>query len=627
MDKIAVLDFGGQYAHLIANRIRRLGVLAEILVPQNLVDPTTELKNFRGIILSGGPQSVLEKGAPTVDPAIFELKKPVLGICYGLQLLVHSLGGKVKKAGGGEFGKSTLRLASLAQGRKSKLLTEIPKTSTAWMSHGDEVIALPDGFEKIASTEDCEFAAIEGIVSGEQRVLKKNKKGKLPTADCQLPTVFGTQFHPEVAHTEFGEKILKNFLKITAAKKSWTIDQFLKTEISRIKKQVGRRKVFMLVSGGVDSAVGFALLERALGKKNVFGLMIDHGLLRKNEAEEVHKSLKKAGFENLKIINESGHFLAALKNITDPEEKRRVIGRVFLKVQRKALKRLRFNPREWLLGQGTIYPDTIESAGTANADKIKTHHNRVPEIEAMIEKNLVVEPLAQLYKDEVREVGKKLKLPKSLINRHPFPGPGLGVRILCGESEKPKTTNKIETEIHRKWKIKGKVLPVRSVGVQGDARSYAHPLALFTAIRDFEKLDEIATWTVNKFSEINRVVLCLNSAKAPRIFQTRFTKLTCSRIDLAREADAIVNKILISKKLYSKVWQFPVVLASVFEFEKEGEAVILRPINSEEAMTANFARLPKSFLNEVTKKLMKLDGVENVFLDITNKPPATIEWE
>jgi len=605
VDKIAVLDFGGQYAHLIANRIRRLGVLAEILIPQNLVDPAEELKNFRGIILSGGPQSVLGEDAPTIDSAIFESKKPILGICYGLQLLVKKLEGKVKKVRGGEFGKSTLRLASLARGAKSKLFTGVPKASVAWMSHGDEVVELPVGFKKIASTEDCEFAAIED--SAKQ--------------------IFGVQFHPEVVHTKFGEKIFKNFLKITRAKKSWTMDQFLKTEISHIKKQVGKRKVFMLVSGGVDSAVGFALLEKALGKKNIFGLMVDHGLLRKNEAEKVHKSLKKAGFKNLKIINESKHFLAALKNITDPEEKRRVIGRVFLKVQRKALKRLRFNPREWLLGQGTIYPDTIESAGTANADKIKTHHNRVPEIEAMIEKNLVIEPLAQLYKDEVREVGKKLKLPKNLIERHPFPGPGLGVRIICGESKNPKIKNKIETELNRKWRTKGKVLPIRSVGVQGDSRSYAYPVALFTASRDFEKLDEIATWLVNKYSEINRVVLCLNSTKAPRVFQTCFTKLTCSRIDLAREADEIVNKALISKKLYSKVWQFPVVLAPVFEPEKEGEAVILRPINSEEAMTANFARLPKSFLNGVTKRLMKLDGVENVFLDITNKPPATIEWE
>ena len=598
MDKIAVLDFGGQYAHLIANRIRRLGVFAEIIIPQNLVDPISELKNYSGIILSGGPQSVFDKNSPRVDAAIFEIGKPILGICFGLQFLVDALGGTVKKAAGGEFGSAKLKISG-----KSKLFDKIPKSSTAWMSHGDEVKKLPAGFEKIASTADCEFAAIEN-------------------SDRQI---FGVQFHPEVRHTEFGEKILANFLKITGAKKSWDLDKFLKSEIQKIKKQVGKKKVFLLVSGGVDSTVAFALLEKALGKKNVFGLMIDTGLLRKNEAAEVHASLKKAGFENLKITNESGHFAAALRNITEPEEKRRVIGRVFLKVQRKILKKLRFNPREWLLGQGTIYPDTIESAGTANSDKIKTHHNRVPEIEKMIEQNLLVEPLAELYKDEVREVGRKLKLPKNLIERHPFPGPGLGVRILCGLSEKPKTTNKIETEIFRKWKIRGKVLPLRSVGVQGDHRTFAHPVAIFTASRDFDKLSAIATWIVNKFPEINRVVLGLDIAKSPRIFLTSSAKLTNSRVELAREADAIVNSTLVAQKLYSAVWQFPVVLAPVFE--NSGEVIILRPINSDEAMTANCANLPKTFFTAVVKKMQKLDGVEHIFLDLTSKPPGTIEWE
>ena len=598
MDKIAVLDFGGQYSHLIANRIRRAGVFAEIILPQNLVDPVAELKNYSGIILSGGPQSVLDKNSPRVDSEIFEIGKPILGICFGLQFIVHSLGGKVKKAAGGEFGESKLKISG-----KSKLFDKIPKSSTAWMSHGDEVVELPDGFAKIALTADCEFAAIED--SARQ--------------------IFGVQFHPEVRHTEFGEKILANFLRISGAKKSWDLDKFLKSEITKIKKQVGKKKVFLLVSGGVDSTVAFALLEKALGKKRVFGLMIDTGLLRKNESEEVHASLRKAGFENLKIANESGHFAAALRNITDPEEKRRVIGRVFLKVQRKILKRLRFNPREWLLGQGTIYPDTIESAGTKNSVKIKTHHNRVPEIEKMIEQNLLVEPLAGLYKDEVRELGRKLKLPKKLIERHPFPGPGLGVRILCGYSEKPKTTNKIETEIYRKWKIRGKVLPLRSVGVQGDSRSFAHPVAIFTAVRDFDKLSAIATWISNKFPEINRVVLGLDVAKSPRVFSTSSAKLTASRVELARSADAIVHKVLVAQKLYSKVWQFPVVLAPVFE--NSGEAIILRPINSDEAMTANCARLPKSFFTAVTKKLKKLDGIEHIFLDLTSKPPGTIEWE
>ncbi len=218
-----------------------------------------------------------------------------------------------------------------------------------------------------------------------------------------------------------------------------------------------------------------------------------------------------------------------------------------------------------------------------------------------------------------------MKLPSKLIERHPFPGPGLGVRIICGESEKPKATNKIETAINRKWKVTGKVLPIRSVGVQGDSRSFAHPVALFTAVRDFEKLDEIATWIVNKFPEINRVILCLSGSKAPRTFRTQHSYLSRSRVELLQEADLIVHKSLIAKKLYSKVWQFPVVLAPIFD--KDGESIILRPVDSAEAMTASFSRLPKAYLAEVTKKLLKLEDIENVFLDITNKPPGTIEWE
>jgi GMP synthase (glutamine-hydrolysing) len=404
------------------------------------------------------------------------------------------------------------------------------------------------------------------------------------------------------------------------------LDKFLTTEISKIKKQVGDRKVFLLVSGGVDSTVAFALLEKALGKKNVFGLMVDHGMMRKNEAVEVRKSLNKAGFDNLRVENATGHFLAALRNITDPEEKRKVIGRVFLQVQRKALKRLHFNPRQWLLGQGTIYPDTIESAGTAHADKIKTHHNRVPEIERMLEQGLIVEPLAELYKDEVRGVGKKLRLPANLINRHPFPGPGLAVRVLCGPEDRLATTNKLETEIRRKWKLPGKVLPIRSVGVQGDERTYRHALVIFTSSRDWEKLDTIATQIVNKFPELNRVLLCLSSNRPPRNFRAKASKLTRQRLDLAREADALVNQMLVSKKLYDRVWQMPVVLAPVSE-SGEQESIILRPVESLEAMTAKFARLPKGAVVELAKRLKKLKGIEHVFYDLTNKPPATIEWE
>jgi GMP synthase (glutamine-hydrolysing) len=598
MDKIAVIDFGGQYAHLIASRIRRGGVLAEIVLPEEAT--TTSLKNYKGIILSGGPASTLAADAPTVDPAIFALKKPVLAICYGHQLAMRLLGGKVKKGKVPEYGPAKLKVTA-----KSKLFSNLPKSSTAWMSHWDEVAALPTGFEVVASTSSCQYAA----VANEQR------------------QIWSVQFHPEVVHTEIGSKLLENFVKLTKAKKSWTMDAFLKAEITRLKKQVGDRKVFLLVSGGVDSTVAFALLEKALGKQRVYGLTVDHGLMRADEADWVKTKLSKAGFDNLHVAHESGHFLAALKNAVEPEDKRGIIGRVFLAVQRKALKRLRFNPRQWLLGQGTIYPDTIESGGTKNADKIKTHHNRVPEIEAMIAKGLVIEPLADLYKDEVREVGRKLKLPAELIERHPFPGPGLGVRILCATAEdKLKTALKIETEIKRKWKLPAKVLPIKSVGVQGDARTYRHPVAIFTSSRDWEKLDKAATEIIAKFPEINRVVLCLNSSKAPRSFKVHPGKLTTDRIELLQTADMLVTQTLHAKRLYAKVWQMPVVLAPV-SASGEAESIILRPVESQEAMTAAFSRLPPTAVNELAKKIAKDQRIEYVFYDLTNKPPGTIEWE
>ncbi len=607
MDKIAVIDFGGQYAHLIASRIRRAGVLAEIVLPESATPDS--LKDYKGIVLSGGPQSVVRAEAPTIDPAIFNLKKPILAICYGHQLAMQLLGGKVKKGKTPEYGPATLKIrrdsSTPLRSAQNDILKGMPKSSTVWMSHWDEVVKLPEGFAVLASTGDCEYAT----VADEKR------------------RIYGLQFHPEVVHTEIGERLLQNFVKLTKAKPSWTMERFLKAEIAKIKKQVGQRKVFLLVSGGVDSTVAFALLEKALGKKRVFGLLVDHGLMRVGEADWVVQNLKNAGFDNLHVAKEAAHFLAALQNATDPEDKRGIIGRVFLKVQRKALKRLRFNPRQWLLGQGTIYPDTIESAGTQHSDKIKTHHNRVPEIEKMIEQGLIVEPLAELYKDEVRAVGRKLKLPKKLIDRHPFPGPGLGVRILCTtREEKLKTAAKVEAEIRRKWKLKAKVLPIKSVGVQGDARTYRHPVALFTASRDWARLDEVATAIINKFSDINRVLLCVSTVTAPRSFQAQPAKLTIERIALLQAADELATQTLRTKKLYDKVWQMPVVLAPVSS-DGAQESIILRPVESQEAMTAAFSPLPKGTVSEMAKKIGKDKQIEYVFYDLTNKPPGTIEWE
>jgi len=598
MDKITVIDFGGQYAHLIANRIRRAGVYSEIVHAEDI--DLKSLAKSKGVILSGGPASCLAKGSPTVGKKIFELGLPTLAICYGHQLTMKLLGGKVKKGKTPEYGRAELKITGT-----SKLFAKLPKKSTVWMSHWDEVTDLPKGFEAVATTKECGFAA----VADEKR------------------QIWGVQFHPEVVHTEIGEKLLVNFVTLTKAKKSWTMDQFLKDEVKRIKKQVGDKKVFLLVSGGVDSTVAFALLEKALGKKRVYGLLVDHGMMRENEAELVMASLKKAGFDNLHVASEQGHFLAALKNAKDPEDKRRIIGRVFLKVQRKVLKQMKFNPRQWLLGQGTIYPDTIESGGTKHADKIKTHHNRVPEVEEMIKKGLVVEPLAELYKDEVREVGRKLKLSAALIDRHPFPGPGLGVRCLCAdEPAKPTTTSRIEAEVRRKWKLDAKVLPIKSVGVQGDARTYRNPLAIFTASRDWDKLDKAATEIIQKFPEINRVVLSLTDSKAPRMYRLRPSGMTTDRLAKLQQADSAVLKVLKSKKAYDKVWQMPVVLAPVSP-TGEDESIILRPVDSQEAMTASFSRLPAGTVTEFAKKVGEIDGITGVFYDLTNKPPGTIEWE
>lgn len=607
MDSIAVIDFGGQYAHLIANRIRRLGVFAEIVLPAQAT--AAHLKSYAGIVLSGGPASVLTKDSPTLSKEIFTLGIPVLAICYGHQLTMHLLGGKVKKGKAPEYGPAELKLVG-----KSALFAGVKPKSTAWMSHWDEVVALPEGFTVVASTKDCKYAAVVGEF--------KIQNSKFKTR------IYSLQFHPEVTHTAQGEKIIANFVKVTGAKKSWTMDEFLKSEIKKIKTQVGDRKVFLLVSGGVDSTVAFALLEKALGKNRVYGLLVDHGLARQGETEAVIESLKKAGFDNLHVAREAGHFLAALKNAVDPEEKRRIIGRVFLHVQRAAVHRLKLNPRQWLLGQGTIYPDTIESGATKHADKIKTHHNRVEEIEEMVRQGLVVEPLKDLYKDEVREVGRKLKLPAALVDRHPFPGPGLGVRILCTkELVKPDTTSRIEAEIRRKWKMDGKVLPIKSVGVQGDARTYAYPVALFTSSRDFVKLDRIATEIIQRFPEVNRVILALNTTKAPRMFRMKVATITPSRVELLQSADAVAMDVLRAKKCYDRVWQMPVVLAPVNSDGSGLESVILRPVESREAMTAAFAKLPAPVVAEMTKRIAKIKGIAYVFYDITNKPPATIEWE
>lgn len=597
---IAVLDFGGQYAHLIANRVRRLGVYSEIF---DGAVSAEKLRGCEGVILSGGPQSVYEKGAPQLDPKILKLGVPVLGICYGHQMLVRVLGGDVKPGNVKEYGLAKVHF-SLREG----LFKGMKAIEQVWMSHGDEVVRLPAGMKMAGSTSTGPFAAI---------------------ADTKRH-FYGTQFHLEVTHTPGGMKMLDNFLAICKAKRNWNLKTYVKDLIKQVQTQAKGKKVFMMISGGVDSTVAFSLLEKALGADRVYGLFVDTGFMRKNELRDVSGALKKLGFKNLHIYNGKRDFFDALKGVYEPEEKRRIIGNMFLTIQRKVVAELKLNPKEWLLGQGTIYPDTIEAGGTKHSALIKTHHNRVPEVEALMKKGLVIEPLKDLYKDEVRIIGDQLGLEKKIVWRHPFPGPGLAVRCLCAEkNDLPKDVKKVEAMIEtflKPYKLKAKILPIKSVGVQGDGRTYRHPVALFGKMRSWDELSEISTQLTNLFGSINRVLFTLIPENLKKV-TVKKGYLTPARIELLQEADKISMDTIDKAGLHLDIWQFPTVMIPVSVNDKKGDSIVLRPVSSTEAMTANFFPMQMKVLEKIVARMRKLSGVSAIFYDITHKPPGTIEWE
>ncbi|GHV12003.1 putative GMP synthase [glutamine-hydrolyzing] [Fibrobacterales bacterium] len=598
---MAVLDFGGQYAHLIANRIRRLGVFTRIFSPNT---PVHNLSGVRGIIFSGGPMSVYSEDAPDFNHEILKLNKPILGICYGHQLVAQCLGGVVSPGKIKEYGIADLRIlgGNSEHGLQTDaLFKKIPSVSKAWMSHGDTVSKLPIGFKTIASTDDCEFAA----VANEER------------------KIYGIQFHPEVTHSEFGIQLLDNFINICECKRNWNIKSYLPQISEKILEQVGEHKVFLLVSGGVDSTVAFVLLNRVLGHERVLGLHIDNGMMRKDESKSVMDFLTEHGMENLQIANASEDFLNELENITEPEQKRKIIGDTFLWVKDREMLRLSLDTDKWIIAQGTIYPDTIESGGTKNADLIKTHHNRVPAVLELLEKGLLLEPLADLYKDEVRILGEELGIPHNLIWRHPFPGPGLGVRLLCSDG-KSDTTNDfsvLETAL-TDLGLKGQILPIKSVGVQGDARTYAHPFLIESDL-GWDDLEKYSTAIVNRYKEINRAVWKVGSVDGDIISVAQYC--TKENFDTLRIFDEICNNFLVKNNLYSQIWQMPVVMLPLRISEKP--CVVIRPVNSAEAMTANFAKIPQELLKGELWIELEKAGAGALFYDITHKPPATIEWE
>jgi GMP synthase (glutamine-hydrolysing) len=507
MDCILIYDFGGQTCQLISRRIRELGVYSEI-VPHDY-DPFQFSKHtIKGIILSGSPYSVRDADAPKPHERVFQSGVPVLGICYGLQVMTELFQGKVERLEKQEYGRSALQFLEA-----SPLFEGVPDGFVSWMSHGDSVAVPPPGFRVIAVSKEGIPAALED-----------------PNRSW-----YGIQFHPEVTHCEFGMKILENFaLRICGAHKEWSMDRYIETVREQIRQRVGTSKVLVLISGGVDSTVTGALLLKCLDPDQVHLMYIDTGLMRKNETQEVGENLRKMGATHLHMIDASQRFLQALRGVEDPEKKRQIIGDQFIRVQEEEVRTLGI--ADAFLAQGTLYTDMIESGKGVGkkAQTIKSHHNvRSPLVEEKRAQGLVIEPLEHLYKDEVRALGRELGLPSSILNRHPFPGPGLGVRILGEVTEEKcqilREADAIYLEELKKrglynqiWQAFAVLLPVRSVGVLGDARDYRYVLALRAVVSqdgmtadvfDFpmKDLKEISSLITNAVPQIGRVVYDVSS--------------------------------------------------------------------------------------------------------------------
>ena len=621
--KIVVLDFGSQYAHLIAKRFRMMGYYSEIALPSAGLET---FKNAKGIVLSGGPSSIYDKNAPEFNSEILKLDIPILGLCYGHYVLQTGYNGKAQKALVGEFGFATLELN---QNVKCPLFEEIASPQQVWMSHQDAVVKPGDGFETVGSTKDCEFAALQN--------LEKKR--------------FSLQFHCEVKDTPCGNKILENFAKFCGMEKNWDQDTVLNHIIDSIKNQADDKNVLLFLSGGVDSTVAFALLNKALGQKRVLGLHIDNGFMRKNESKKVEEAYKNHGFSNFIVEDASKTFLKAVENLTDPQKKRMAIGENFITVRNEVVAKQKFDENKWLLAQGTLYPDIIESGGTKNSNVIKTHHNRVDGIQKLIEKGLIIEPLKDLYKDEVRAIGKKLGLEDELVMRHPFPGPGLSINVLCSNGtmtdNDKEEFKKAQEEISKvqlgmfcekcSENLEKYILPVKSVGVQGDFRTYRFPSVISFAKTEngfyhlpkkWEKLEAASSQITNSASFINRTIIRLwqNPSVKDEALKLQEGYCTKDRLDQTRDADDIVLTALHKSGWYNKIFQH-LTINLPYASSKERCSFVLRPLCSEDVMTARFAQLPQNLLMDIVQEISKLPYVDAIFFDLTNKPPATFGWE
>jgi len=514
VDEVVVLDYGGQYSQLIARRVRECGVFSELL-PHHVGPAEVARRKPKGLILSGGPASVYADGAPRLDPALLELGIPVLGICYGMQLVAQALGGDVQGAEVGEFGRSTLSVTE-----PGRLLAGLPLEQPCWMSHRDTVFAPPPGFAALASSTVSPVAAFESVERA----------------------IYGIQFHPEVVHTPFGQDILKTFLgDVCGCDLQWSAASIVDEQLRRIRAQVGDKQVICGLSGGVDSSVAALLVHRAIGDQ-LTCVFVDHGMMRKNEGDQVVKTFRDTFKVPLIAVDAEERFLAKLVGTSEPEAKRKIIGTEFIRVfEEEALKLSGGGEETRFLVQGTLYSDVIESGGGTGTATIKSHHNvgGLPD-DLRFE---LVEPLRALFKDEVRAVGAELGLPERLVWRQPFPGPGLAIRIVGGEATK-------------------------------------------------------------------------------------------ERLDLLRDADAILQDEIRQAGLYRDLWQSFCVLPDVRTVGVQGDertygaVIVIRAVTSDDAMTADWARLPYDLLEQIAARMIgELRDVNRVVLDITSKPPGTIEWE
>ncbi len=615
--QVAILDAGAQYGKVIDRRVRELGIESVLLPFQT---PAEELKKYKAIILSGGPESVYSPKAPAFDKALFELGIPILGICYGMQLINYVSGGTVKLKDRREDGECIITVSP-----DSKLFAGLESTQEVLMSHGDTVDQVASGFRAVADSDGL-IAAMEN-------------------PDRQI---YGVQFHPEVDLSKNGKKILANFLlQIAKVPATFTVSDRKAEALKTIRQKVGDSQVLVLVSGGVDSAVCAALLKEALKPEQIIALHIDHGFMRKDESKKVVSALKNIGLDVLSVDASTtfakattaiqGQKTLPLKEVTAPEEKRKIIGDTFVKVTEEELAKLHLNLDNVFLVQGTLRPDLIESASTlasSKADTIKTHHNDTQLIRDLRERGRVIEPLSEYHKDEVRELGTQLGLPTELVWRQPFPGPGLAIRILCAtEPYQTETFDDVQQQLHKFAgdEVTTALLPVRTVGVQGDGRTYSY-LAALSGKTDWPALFDLARKIPKHVHQVNRVVYVFGEKLDTVPSTITPTLLTKDVLNQLREADDIVNQVLLKYDLIRSLSQVPVVLFPV-NFGEEGKRAIgIRTFITNDFMTGVPALpgkdIPEEALKEMVDRIQANDPqVVRVVYDLTSKPPGTTEWE